>query len=148
MVGVVGWGVGGIEAEAAMLGQPVSLQTPEVIGVHLKGNCGRGDSDRSHFADHRNAPQRKSGGQIRRVFWRRGCELDSGRPCDDWQYVSGIWRDDGIFPADEKTLDYLEMTGRDLRRIALSQRLFSGPSNCSASRAKGRSITPKCSSSI
>ena len=36
-LGVVGWGVGGIEAEAAMLGQPVSLQTPEVIGVHFKG---------------------------------------------------------------------------------------------------------------
>src|SRR5208282_812005 len=33
-LGIVGWGVGGIEAEAAMLGQPVSLQTPEVIGVH------------------------------------------------------------------------------------------------------------------
>ncbi|EKE08606.1 MAG: hypothetical protein ACD_17C00082G0002, partial [uncultured bacterium] len=36
-LGVVGWGVGGIEAEAAMLGQPVSMRTPEVIGVHLYG---------------------------------------------------------------------------------------------------------------
>ena len=41
-LGVVGWGVGGIEAEAAMLGQPVSLQTPEVIGVHLKGHLREG----------------------------------------------------------------------------------------------------------
>ncbi|MDP1880234.1 MAG: aconitase family protein, partial [Parachlamydiaceae bacterium] len=41
-LGVVGWGVGGIEAEAAMLGQPVSLQTPEVIGVHLSGHLKEG----------------------------------------------------------------------------------------------------------
>ncbi len=36
-LGVLGWGVGGIEAEAAMLGQPYFFQTPEVIGVHLEG---------------------------------------------------------------------------------------------------------------
>src|SRR4030066_2014918 len=41
-LGVVGWGVGGIEAEAAMLGQPVALQTPEVIGVHLFGKLKEG----------------------------------------------------------------------------------------------------------
>src|SRR5690606_505094 len=36
-LGIVGWGVGGIEAEAGMLGQPIAFQTPEVIGVHLSG---------------------------------------------------------------------------------------------------------------
>ena len=36
-LGVLGWGVGGIEAEAAMLGQPISMLIPEVIGFHLKG---------------------------------------------------------------------------------------------------------------
>ncbi|HQU08883.1 MAG TPA: aconitase family protein, partial [Opitutales bacterium] len=41
-LGVVGWGVGGIEAEAAMLGQPVYFQTPEVVGVHLKGKLKAG----------------------------------------------------------------------------------------------------------
>ena len=60
-LGVVGWGVGGIEAEAAMLGQPVALQTPEVIGVHLYGKLHeRGDGHRSDIADHRASPQRKS----------------------------------------------------------------------------------------
>jgi aconitate hydratase len=40
-VGVVGWGVGGIEAEAGMLGQPVYFLTPDVVGVELKGRCAR-----------------------------------------------------------------------------------------------------------
>src|SRR4030095_3816247 len=41
-LGVVGWGVGGIEAEAGMLGQPVYFLTPEVVGVHLTGALGEG----------------------------------------------------------------------------------------------------------
>ena len=41
-LGVVGWGVGGIEAEAAMLGQPVYFLTPEVVGVHLTGTVSEG----------------------------------------------------------------------------------------------------------
>lgn len=41
-LGVVGWGVGGIEAEAGMLGQPVYFLTPDVVGVHLKGRLGEG----------------------------------------------------------------------------------------------------------
>src|SRR5205085_9055583 len=41
-IGVVGWGVGGIEAEAGMLGQPVYFLTPDVVGVHLKGRLNEG----------------------------------------------------------------------------------------------------------
>ena len=41
-LGVVGWGVGGIEAEAAMLGQPVFIPTPEVIGLHMSGKLKEG----------------------------------------------------------------------------------------------------------
>ena len=40
-LGVLGWGVGGIEAEAAMLGQPISMLIPEVIGFKLKENCAK-----------------------------------------------------------------------------------------------------------
>ena len=40
-LGIVGWGVGGIEAEAAMLGQPVYFLTPDVVGVHLSGQLAR-----------------------------------------------------------------------------------------------------------
>ena len=41
-LGIVGWGVGGIEAEAGMLGQPVYFLTPDVVGVHLTGACAKG----------------------------------------------------------------------------------------------------------
>ena len=40
-LGIVGWGVGGIEAEAAMLGQPVYFLTPDVVGVHMSGSCAK-----------------------------------------------------------------------------------------------------------
>ncbi|HNA62536.1 MAG TPA: aconitase family protein, partial [Rhabdochlamydiaceae bacterium] len=58
-LGVVGWGVGGIEAEAAMLGQPVSIQTPEVIGVHLSGSLKEGvtATDLSYHSSGHQSPQ-------------------------------------------------------------------------------------------
>ncbi len=69
-LGVVGWGVGGIEAEAGMLGQPVYFLTPEVVGVQLdrktRRRCHR---DRSRSAHHANAARAKSRRQICRVLW-------------------------------------------------------------------------------
>ena len=67
-LGIVGWGVGGIEAEAGMLGQPVYILTPDVVGVNLNGNSAAGrDRDRSGFARHRNASKSKSCRKICRV---------------------------------------------------------------------------------
>jgi aconitate hydratase len=69
-LGVVGWGVGGIEAEAAMLGQPVAMQTPEVIGVHLFGKAARrSHCNRFDTEGYRASQKRKCRRQIRRVFW-------------------------------------------------------------------------------
>ncbi len=68
-LGVVGWGVGGIEAEAGMLGQPVYFLTPEVVGVHMSGAIARRrHCDRSRFAHYRIAARAKSGRQICRVL--------------------------------------------------------------------------------
>jgi aconitate hydratase len=79
-LGVVGWGVGGIEAEAAMLGQPVAIQTPEVIGVHLSGAL-------------------KEGVTATDLTLRiRDGDALGRRPGDDRKYVAGIWSDHGIFP--------------------------------------------------
>ncbi len=59
-LGIVGWGVGGIEAEAGMLGQPVYFLTPEVVGVHLTGSVARGrDGDRLRAVHHADAPRRR-----------------------------------------------------------------------------------------
>ena len=73
-LGVVGWGVGGIEAEAAMLGQPSSMLIPPVLGYRLTGQVARRrDRHRPRADDHRSAPQERRGRQVRRVLrtgWR------------------------------------------------------------------------------
>ena len=68
-LGVLGWGVGGIEAEAAMLGQPVTMLIPQVIGFRLDGQLQAGrDGDGPGAHRHRDAAQEGRGGQIRRVL--------------------------------------------------------------------------------
>ena len=72
-LGVLGWGVGGIEAEAAMLGQPVSMLIPRVVGFKLSGERpARRDRHRCRAHRHRDAAQARRGRQVRRVL-RRGC---------------------------------------------------------------------------
>lgn len=68
-LGVLGWGVGGIEAEAAMLGQPVSMLIPDVVGFKLTGKLREGitATDRSHC--YPNVAQTWRGGEIRRILW-------------------------------------------------------------------------------
>ena len=71
-LGVVGWGVGGIEAEACMLGQPISMLLPEVVGFKLEGQtAGRCHRDRSGADRHADAAQERRRRQIRRVLRRR-----------------------------------------------------------------------------
>ena len=61
-LGVLGWGVGGIEAEAAMLGQPISMLLPQVVGFRLTGELLRGrDRDRPRAHGHRDAPRARRG---------------------------------------------------------------------------------------
>ncbi len=71
-LGVLGWGVGGIEAEAAMLGQPVSMLIPRVVGFKLTGELQAGRHRYRSRADrHRDAAQARRGGQVRRVLRSR-----------------------------------------------------------------------------
>ncbi len=71
-LGVLGWGVGGIEAEAAMLGQPISMLIPEVIGVKIKGQLREGitATDLVLVVTHLLRKKRRRR-KIRRVFWSR-----------------------------------------------------------------------------
>ncbi len=72
-LGILGWGVGGIEAEAAMLGQPISMLIPKVVGFRLTGELpARRDRDRPGAHDHRTAAQARRGRQVRRVPRGRG----------------------------------------------------------------------------
>ena len=71
-LGVVGWGVGGIEAEAAMLGQPSSMLIPQVVGFRLTGAMPKGDDgDRPGADHHRDPAQARRRRQVRRVLRRR-----------------------------------------------------------------------------
>ena len=83
-LGVLGWGVGGIEAEAAMLGQPVSMLIPRVVGLQAVRRAARGrDGDRPGAHDHRDAAQARRRREVRRVL-RRGraarCRSPTGPP--------------------------------------------------------------------
>ena len=98
-LGVVGWGVGGIEAEAAMLGQPISMLIPPVLGVPADGRAARRrDGDRPGADDHRSAAEERRRRQVRRVL-RPGSEApDDCRSRDARQHVSGIRRDGRDLP--------------------------------------------------
>ena len=114
-LGVVGWGVGGIEAEAAMLGQPSSMLIPQVVGFRLTGRAARRhDGDRPRADDHRGAAQEGRGRQVRRVLRARACahltiadRVTLGNMCPEYGATVAI------FPIDDMTLDYLRFTGRD-----------------------------------
>ena len=113
-LGVLGWGVGGIEAEAAMLGQPVSMLIPQVVGFKLSGAAPRGlDRDRPRPHRHADAARARGGRQVRRVPRARVC-----RTCrSPTARRSGTCRPEmgatcAIFPVDRETLRYLEFSGR------------------------------------
>ena len=98
-LGVLGWGVGGIEAEAAMLGQPVSMLLPEVIGFRLTGKLKEGrHRDRPRAHRHADAAQEGRGRQVRRVLRLRPLQHDARRPRHDRQHGARIWRDLRLLP--------------------------------------------------
>lgn len=133
-LGVVGWGVGGIEAEAAMLGQPVSLQTPEVIGVHLKGRLQEGVTATDlTLRITEMLRQEKVVGKFVEFFGEGASSLTVADRATIGNMAPEYGATMGFFPVDDKTLHYLEMTGRDPKAIAcvrdylVAQQLFGIP---------------------
>ena len=124
-LGVLGWGVGGIEAEAAMLGQPVSMLVPEVIGFRLVGKLKEGVTA-TDLVLTVTQMLRKHGvvGKFVEFF---GPGLDSLQLAD--RATIGNMAPEygatcGFFPVDQVTLDYLRLTGRDEQRIALVEAYY------------------------
>ena len=119
-LGVVGWGVGGIEAEAAMLGQPISMLIPPVLGFRLTGAMLEG-ATATDLVLTITERLRKHGVVGKFVeFFGPGLEhltiadrATLGNMCPE--YGATI----AIFPIDEMTLDYLRLTGRDESRVQL-----------------------------
>src|SRR5206468_2249126 len=119
-LGVVGWGVGGIEAEAVMLGQPISMLIPKVVGFRLTGTMLEG-ATATDLVLTITEKLRKHGVVGKFVeFFGPGLEhltiadrATLGNMCPE--YGATI----AIFPIDEMTLDYLRLTGRDAARVQL-----------------------------
>ena len=119
-VGVLGWGVGGIEAEAAMLGQPVSMLIPQVVGVRLTGNLPEGTTA-TDLVLRVVERLRQEGvvGKFVEFFGPGMAELSLADRATLANMAPEYGATCGIFPVDERTLDYLRLTGRSEESVAL-----------------------------
>ncbi len=119
-LGVLGWGVGGIEAEAAMLGQPVSMLIPEVVGFKLTGNLNEGITATDLVLTVTQMLRAK--GVVGRFVEFYGPGLDSLSLADRATIANmapEYGATCGFFPVDQATLNYLRLTGREDDRIEL-----------------------------
>jgi len=121
-LGVVGWGVGGIEAEAAMLGQPVSMLIPEVVGFKLEGELPDGATATDLVLTVTEILRKR--GVVGKFVEFFGPGLSNLSVADratignmSPEYGATI----GFFPVDQETLKYLEFTGRDEQVIKLAE---------------------------
>ena len=119
-LGVLGWGVGGIEAEAAMLGQPVSMLIPEVVGFKLDGVLTEGVTATDLVLTVTQLLRAK--GVVGRFVEFYGPGLDALSLADRATIANmapEYGATCGFFPVDQATLNYLRLTGRDEHRIEL-----------------------------
>jgi aconitate hydratase len=119
-LGVLGWGVGGIEAEAAMLGQPVSMLIPEVVGFRLSGALSEGITATDLVLTVTQMLRAK--GVVGRFveFYGPGVtELSVADRATIANMAPEYGATCGFFPVDSKTLDYLRLTGRAEDQVAL-----------------------------
>jgi aconitate hydratase len=119
-LGVLGWGVGGIEAEAAMLGQPVTMLIPQVIGFKLIGALPAGTTATDLVLTVTEMLRKKGVVDKFVEFFGDGLK---GLPLADRATIANMSPEFGstcaIFPIDEETIRYLELTGRSAEQIAL-----------------------------
>ncbi|MGQ0629129.1 MAG: aconitate hydratase AcnA [Phycisphaerales bacterium] len=119
-LGVVGWGVGGIEAEAVMLGQPYSMLPPEVIGFKLTGRLPEGTTATDLVLTVTQVLRKKGVVEKFVEFFGPGMAAMS---VPDRATIANMAPEYGatmgFFPVDGKTIDYLRLTGRDEKTIAL-----------------------------
>ncbi len=119
-LGVLGWGVGGIEAEAAMLGQPVSMLIPEVVGFRLSGQLKEGITATDLVLTVTQMLRAK--GVVGRFVEFFGPGLDSLSLADRATIANmapEYGATCGFFPIDDRTIEYLRLTGREDERIEL-----------------------------
>lgn len=119
-LGILGWGVGGIEAEAAMMGFPVSLRSPDVIGIHLTGELREGitATDLVLTITERMREYGAVGKFIE--FFGRGLDV---LPLPDRATIANMTPEFGAtctyFPVDEETIRYMRLSGRPADHVAM-----------------------------
>lgn len=124
-IGVVGWGVGGIEAQAAMLGQPVYLLMPDVVGVHLSGRLSTGVTATDLVLTVTELLRHAKVANKFVEFWGEGAASLS---VPDRATVANMAPEYGatigFFPPDERTCDYFESLGRSETNITAFRNYF------------------------
>lgn len=117
-LGIVGWGVGGIEAEAGMLGQPVYFLTPDVVGVHLTGDLPQG-ATATDLVLRVTEMLRKANvvGKFVEFFGEGAAALNATDRATIANMAPEYGATMGFFGTDDKTLEYFSNTGRDAEQI-------------------------------
>ncbi|MFM8454511.1 MAG: aconitate hydratase AcnA [Gammaproteobacteria bacterium] len=130
-LGVLGWGVGGIEAEAAMLGQPVTMLIPEVIGVHLSGQLQEGTTATDLVLTVTELLRNNNVvGKFVEFFGQGLSQLPLADRATIANMAPEYGATCGMFPIDHETLNYLELSGRSqdtiqrVEQYAKAQTLF------------------------
>jgi aconitate hydratase len=124
-IGVVGWGVGGIEAEAGMLGQPVYFLTPDVVGVHLKGRLREGVTATDLVLRITEMlRQQKVVGKFVEFFGEGTSSLALPDRATIANMAPEYGATMGFFPVDRKTIEYFEGSGRTKEEIAAFEAYF------------------------
>ncbi len=119
-LGVVGWGVGGIEAEAAMLGQPLSMLIPEVVGFKLHGQLPTGATATDLVLTVTQIlRQKKVVGKFVEFYGAGLSALSLADRATIANMAPEYGATMGFFPIDDETLKYLTLTGRDQQHVAL-----------------------------
>ncbi len=124
-LGVLGWGVGGIEAEAAMLGQPVSMLVPQVVGFRLTGKLREG-ATATDLVLTVTEMLRKLGvvGKFVEFYGEGIAELPLADRATIGNMAPEYGATCGIFPVDAETLRYLRLTGRNEEQVALVEAYY------------------------
>ena len=124
-IGVVGWGVGGIEAEAGMLGQPVYFLTPDVVGVELKGKLREGCTATDLVLTITEMLRKeKVVGKFVEFFGAGTASLSVPDRATIGNMAPEYGATMGFFPVDEKTIDYFKGTGRTPEEISAFENYF------------------------
>ncbi|QET01022.1 MULTISPECIES: aconitate hydratase AcnA [Cupriavidus] len=124
-IGVVGWGVGGIEAEAGMLGQPVYFLTPDVVGVELKGRLREGVTATDLVLTITEMLRReKVVGKFVEFYGEGTANIAVPDRATIGNMAPEYGATMGFFPVDEKTIDYFKGTGRTDEEIAAFEGYF------------------------